>query len=126
MVEEKNPLYIEQTGVTEEEDSTNEKNRIDFPEDKGEEYKERYNLREVVGYNICIKAIEIRESQRYGEYVVLRTKKNNEFYTFSKRVLNVVYWIDQQNREGKMVTAKVEIERNQVYFTSPKRKRGEE
>jgi len=81
---------------------------------------ERRNLREMVGKTIEITGIEVKVSERYGEYVVIETMKDGIFFTFSKIVTRQIEKLMGYLREYEGIRASVQLSRNnQVYLSAP-------
>jgi len=82
--------------------------------------KPRENLKKMIGKTILIKECWINQSEKYGDYLVIRTVDNAEFYSFSKILLDQEPIIKEEYFNGHIIRAKVAItDNNQVYLTAP-------
>ena len=79
----------------------------------------RKNLRDAANRDIIVMDVEIKTSEVYGEYVILRCE-DGSYYTFSKLVQKQFSYMSDTISNGGIIKAGVSVNnRGQCYLTSP-------
>ena len=80
------------------------------------------NLRILDGFNISVKSINLKTTERFGTSISIKDKYNNTFFSYSKLLFEQVKKVNTyiKEQEEKYIIVGVTVNsRNQVSFTKP-------